>query len=209
MTNDLITADTETANIIKAATSGRVPFLKFKKGIYYLNADKVDAAFLERRFFAYCGDWRRGWRRWEGEKVIDDRMVRVADDPTDPCPREELGDTDQTKWEPAADDEIRDPWCLENQLPVEDIETGERFIIATPSAGGGIAVAVLCGRWASNRRKKLDKGLPIIKLCAGTFSTKKYKDVPKPEFEIVAWENDDAPDEPVDITPLIDDEIPF
>jgi hypothetical protein len=207
MSNDLITADTETVNIIKAATSGKVPLLKYKKGVYYLHGDKVDAGFLEREFFAYCADWRRGWRKWEGEAVVDDRMVRVADDPSDPVERDELDALDETQWKPSADGETRDPWSLEHQLPLEDVETGDRFIFTSTSAGGNIAVPALCSRWASNRRKQLDKGLPIIKLGSGTFNTKKFKDVPRPEFVIVGWEND-TPAEPIDVTPF-DDKIPF
>jgi hypothetical protein len=217
MTNELVTPNSEVANIRKAARGTRPPFVKFKKGIYYINADEVDAAFLKRQFFAYCADWRRGWRKWSGDEVIVDHMVRVADDPEDPCLREELDDRDKTQWKPASDGEIRDPWCLENQLPIEDVETGERFIFATPSAGGGMAVTKLCDRWGFQHDKR-DKGLPIIELGVGTFSTRKYKNVPKPLFKIIAWENGDAPDdEPIDVTPpkdaplkdFVEDEVPY
>src|SRR5262249_4748316 len=91
------------------------------------------------------------------------------------------------------------------QLPVEDIETGERFLFVTTSFGGKIAVEKLCGTYAANIRKGLDKGLPIVRLAVGSMKTKKYGKVPRPEFEIVGWENDTGG--PIDVTPPPDDKV--
>src|SRR5262245_55760200 len=112
----------EAERILKAANTGPAPILKFNKGHYYIGETEVP---LGRQFVAYCGDWRRGWRLWLDGQVVDDRVVRVADDPNEPPERDELDPAhdDETTW-PVVDGEARDPWVFENQLPVEDIETG-------------------------------------------------------------------------------------
>src|SRR5262245_57107949 len=102
-----------------------------------------------------------GWKKWKDGEVIDDGVVRVADDPTKPVERDELDDDDKSTW-PVINGEPRDPWVCENQLPVEDIETGDRFLFVTPTFGGKVAVEQVCKRYASNIRKGLDKGLPTV-----------------------------------------------
>ena len=53
----------EAARIGKAAKGG-TRLIKFRKGEYFLGKDdKLDPG---RIFVAYCGDWRRGWRRCGG-----------------------------------------------------------------------------------------------------------------------------------------------
>lgn len=76
-------------------------------------------------------------------------------------------------------------------LPVEDIETGDRYLFVTSTNGGRIGVETLCEKYAHN----IEKGLPTIKLAIGKFRTKKYGYIPRPDFPIIAWENEDA--EPV------------
>jgi hypothetical protein len=193
-------------NILRAVTTGRVPILRFRKGAYYIGDDEVPGG---KEFIAYAGDWRRGWRKWANDEVVEDRVVRVADDHREPAERDELDDNNRGAW-PVVDGEKRDPWCLENQLPVEDVETGERFLFVTTSVGGKVAIEKICSRYATNIRKGLKWGLPVIKLAVGSFNTKRYGKISRPDFPIVGWENDAGV---LDMTPASDnrlnDEIPF
>jgi hypothetical protein len=142
--------------------------------------------------------------------VVDDRTVRVADDPREPVGRNELGDLDETKWEKGLDGSPRDPWVLENALPVEDVETGERYLFTSTSVGGKIAIEVLCRKYAATLKKKLDKGLPTVALATTDMDTKSYGKVPRPDFVIIGWESDDWDPAIVDVTPPPDDDdIPF
>jgi hypothetical protein len=173
---------------------------------------------LGTEYWAYVSDWRRGWRKWKDDQIVDNRMVRVADDPCPPVERDELDDLDEAQWEDGRDGEPKDPWSCENQLPVESVETGERFLFTSPSFGGKIAVEVLCNKWATAKRKGLDVGLPKVKLAVAVMKTKKYGPVQRPDFAFVGWERE-TDNEPIDITPLspteqkkkdfADDEIPF
>jgi len=205
-TNLPATPDQEADNIYKAANA-RVPILKFRKGKYFIGDDEVP---LGRKFLAYAGDWRRGWRKWKDDQVVEDRIVRVADNRREPAERDELDDQDKDLWEKGLDGKPKDPWSPENQLPVEDIETGERLLFVTTSLGGKIAVEKLCGRYAANIKKGLEKGLPIIELATTDMPTKAFGLVPRPDLVIVGWENDDGGG-PIDVTPpnKMNDEIPF
>jgi hypothetical protein len=201
----------ETDNILKAALAGRTPFAKFKKDHFHISGTKLPPG---TEYFAYCRDWRRGWRKWKDDQVTDDRMARVADDPSEPVERDELDDQDKHNW-PIKDGEQRDPWSLENQLPLENVETGERFIFTSTTAGGRIAIEKLCTHWATSNKKGSQKGLPIIKLDIGKMPTKKYGEVPCPDFKVTGWEND-TPDLVEVMRPALtpatstmDDEIPF
>jgi hypothetical protein len=206
--------DEEASNLYNAAHS-RLPILRFKKGKYYKGAGDGEEVPVGTKYMAYAGDWRRGPRKWWDDQIADDRVVRVADHPAEPPERDELGDQDEKTWEVGLDGKPKDPWTYVNELPIENVETGERLLFSTSSFGGKIAVEKVVGTYATNLKKKLDKGLPIIALAVGEMKTKAYGKVPRPDFVIIGWENDDG--EPVDITPPekksirkdMDDEIPF
>ena len=191
-----------------------MPFLKFRKGKYYIGTGDGEEVPLGRQYWAYCGDWRRGWREWKDDQVVTDLMVRVADDPREPPERDELGSTDESLWEEGLDGGPKDPFSLENQLPVEDAETGERFLFTSSSFGGKIAVEAICKKWATAVRKGLDKGLPKFALAVAEMPTRAYGKVPRPSFVITGWERDDDSGEPIDVTPPprsrdMNDTIPF
>jgi hypothetical protein len=185
---------------------------EFRKGHYYAGAGDGEEVSLRTEYMVYALDWRRGWRKWQDDHVVEDRVARVADHPAAPLERDELDDQDEKTWEVGLDGKPKDPWVLMNELPVENAETGERLLFTTSSFGGKIAVEKVVGTYSVNLRKKLDKGLPIIALAVGEMKTKAYGKVPRPDFPIVRWENDSG--EAVDITPPpkgsdMNDEIPF
>jgi hypothetical protein len=210
------TPDEEADNLYKAAHA-HVPLLRFRKGKYYVGAGDGVEVPLRTEYMVYALDWRRGWRKWFDDQIVDDRVVRVADHPAAPIERDELGDMDESEWETGLDGNPKNPWVLVNELPIEDAETGERLLFTTNSFGGKIAVEKVVGAYSVNLRKKLDKGLPIIALAVTEFNTKAYGKVARPDFIIVRWENDSGGGEVVEIMPPekksirkdMDDEIPF
>jgi hypothetical protein len=180
-------------DVILRETARANPTLRFKEGEYLSGEDKVA---LGRECVAYPLDWTRGWVKWEDKAIVEQRMVRVADDVKLPA-REDLGDDDESLWE-----EGKDPWVFQNILPMDDLETGEYMIFVTSSIGGKIAIETLCNSVGRAYKAGRQFGLPVIKLDTKPFPTK-FGTKPRPHFPIVRWQ---------DLPPLsaeMSDEIPF
>jgi hypothetical protein len=191
--------------ILEAASKGPTPLLKFKKTKFEIGDQEVP---LGTQFIAYCTDWRQGWVKFIGDEKVDERIGRVADG-FHPPERDELGDTDQEEWEPDDDGKLRDPWVFQQYLPLENVKTGERYLFVSSSKGGGIGVEILCHHWAKDIDKGLHRGLPIVKLATGSFHTKKYGAIQRPDFPIVSWPDDDLVAPRIKVVPslgLADDE---
>jgi hypothetical protein len=91
-------------------------------------------------------------------------------------------------------------------LPLENVETGIVVMFTTSTAGGRIAIEELVTDYSTRVLKGTARGLPIIELQIGSFSSKKFeKAIPRPAFPIVGWENPDpatvTPTEPTIIPP--------
>ena len=84
-----------------------------------------------------------------------------------PCPRDELGDMDQSLWEQGLSGKPADPWQSQILLPLQ-AEDGALFIFGTTSITGRRAV----GRLIDECRKMLRRepnDYPVIKLALGSF----------------------------------------
>jgi hypothetical protein len=182
--NNSTSLATVAANLLEATQDNHAPLLKFNKGKFYAGKREVP---LGTKFLAYCADWRKGWVKFKGDEIVDRITGKVADK-FDPGERESLGDLDQSQWE-VRDGKPSDPWSFQHYLPLENAETGERYLFVTQSIGGRIAISNLCNAYARN----IVKGLPTITLGVGTFSTKKYGETQRPEFKIVGWSDASAP----------------
>src|SRR5262249_38943360 len=123
--------ETEAANLL-ATTKSHEKLLKFKKSKFYVMDDEVA---IGREFIAHANQLTTGWIKFQGNAVVERKMGRAADGFVPP-ERNELGDTDQTQWEPR-DGELKDPWTFQHLMPFEDPETGEVLIFTTSSIGGG------------------------------------------------------------------------
>jgi hypothetical protein len=210
--------ETEADNILTAAEedAGFDKLLKFIKGKYYVGPKESRTEIpLGSQFIAHASQWTKCWNKFADGKVVERLMGKVAEGYVPPK-REELGDTDQSKWD-IVDGKPRDPWSLHYILPMEEMERGEIFIFTTPSVGGHIAVADLCKAYAKRAKKGL-RGLPIVRLGATDMPSKNYGMVPRPDFVIEGWDDDAAGggggvDEMKIINATsrgdLDDEIPF
>jgi hypothetical protein len=99
------------------------PFLKFTKIGEFALSDTVVVP-NGTRCIAHVDEAAFGWRKWEGGRPVDERMGRVADCFVPPQ-RQELGDTDQSKWETGDEGERRDPWQFCASVPFTRLDTGE------------------------------------------------------------------------------------
>jgi hypothetical protein len=185
------------ARVLKAASEGPMAIIKFKKGHYFNGEREVP---LKTRYLAYCDAWACGWTKFIDGQPVERNFVVVATVAENKVPdrrdRNGLGDLDKSKWSKDEDGEPSDPWVFQHLLPLEDIETGERLLFATSSIGGEIGVKLLCKKWARNAQL----GLPTIELAVGTYDTKKYRDIPRPDFRVIKRERGSTA-EPVNVAP--------
>jgi hypothetical protein len=162
-----------------AATAQEMRLLKFVRGTFYSGDDEIS---LGRHYVAHVNQLVRGWVKFADGKVVEQRVGLIAEG-FKPPKREELGDTDQSKWEKDAAGTPRDPWTLQYFLPLEDAETGELLTYVTGSQGGISAIGRLCNQFVRNARN----GLPIVRLSAGSYRHKRFGRVEKPDFPVVNW----------------------
>src|SRR5262249_6546437 len=195
--------ETEAANLL-ASIKSHEKLLKFKKGKFYVMDDEVS---IGREFIAHANQLTTGWIKFVGNQVVERKMGRAAEGFVPP-ERDELGDTDQSQWEPR-DGELKDPWCFQHLLPFEDPETGEVLIFTTSSIGGQIATEALARDWAKRLTRTGSRAMPMIRLGVSEMKTKKFGAVARPNFEITGWEDAFAPTVPAGATEEVTISVPY
>ena len=210
---------TEADNILSAVQeeAGFEKILKFRKGDYLIGNDTIP---LGTKYLAHAAAWTKTWIKFVDGKVADRKLYRVARGEKSP-ERQELDDFDLIGRKDA-DGKSNDPWVYQYLLPLENVESGELVIFATPSIGGQQAVRELCDTYAK-RIKKGQHGQPIVQLAVTEMPSKKFGQVPRPNFEVVGWD-DSGIATPKDLAAAVpmrdigkaaakhddmDDEIPF
>jgi hypothetical protein len=173
MSNDLAVKrenDLELVDTMLEETASATPRLLCKKGVWSLLGEEVPAG---REFIAYPQDAMRGFCKWEEDKVVEQRIGRIADRFV--LKREDL---------PEAED-----WKPQVALPLEDPESGEVVLFVSCSVGGKIAVEKLIQ--ATARAVKKGKGdlTPLVRLSTSTFPSPDFGTIIRPEFEIVPRES--------------------
>jgi len=201
----------EIRNLQSAAESeaGLQRMLKFKRGEFMFGDEYVD---LGTEYVAHPVGWTKVWVKFVNKQFIERRVFRVISSPNIPD-RSELGDMDSSKWGPGLQGEHSDPWTLQNMLPLEDPQTGEIVVFYTPSRGGQIAVAELCGTYSRRYSRDSTCGLPVVSLQTTKMKTGQYGLVDRPVFKIERWAKGsgeqvreiEAPTTSSDM----DDDIPF
>jgi hypothetical protein len=160
-------------------------FLKFAKGDWILGEEgkKVSA---DARFVANMDEYYRGWVGWWGGKPTDHLIGRVVDRHHIPA-REELGDTDESKWETEPSGARRDPWARTVYLVLRDGSNDEIVCFTSSSDGGRKAVAKLADRYDRLRQKHKAK-FPVVSLESESYQHGTYGKIFKPRFHITGWE---------------------
>jgi hypothetical protein len=188
----------------------RGDLLKFSDGHWLVGREGLPVD-KERKLVAVgCA---AAWVRWAGGKP-DKYIVRQ---PGVPFPeREELGDLEESAWEPGPDDKPRDPWQTTRFVHLVDPHDASAYTFSTTSWGGRGAVIDLAD--AIQRYRSARPGAsPVVMLEAAPMKTK-FGTKRKPVFKIVDWVgggiNEAEPAKPKLVSNtqsnrLFDDEVPF
>lgn len=210
MNDQALTSNKEAENIESEARedTGFSSMLKFKKGEYYCDGELVP---MGTQYLAHCKAWTKTWIHFVDKKVTERKIYRVALGER-AVERDELSDNDQGTWPRDPNGKPMDPWVLQYLVPFEDQESGNVRIFVAQSFGGRRAVGDLCTAWAKRARRDPKCGQPIIMLAKVNMPTKNWGDVPRPSFEVLAWDDTVQVTKEVEVEKVkqdFDDEIPF
>ena len=203
-------ANPEAQAILDAAQqdAGFDKMLKFKKGDYYREGEVVP---IGTEFVAHAVGWTKTWIKFKDGAVVKREVYRVLRRDR-PLERHELDETDEKLWPKGLDGSPSDPWVFQYLLPMEDTASGDVNIFVTSSFGGRRAVADLCSAWARKASKMGNCGQPIVKVGKIMMPTRKFGNVPRPNFEIIGWDGVREGIREVKTESLkneMDDDIPF
>jgi hypothetical protein len=155
---------------------------------------------------------RAAWVKWNDSKPCEYKM-RIAGKALPE--REELGDTDESKWPLGPDKQAKDPWQNTRFVYLIDPLTAEAFTFSTSSWGGRGAVNDLAAA-ISRVRAARPNAVPLIELQAQPHQTK-FGRKSKPFFKVIEWRGDDLAPPTTAPTPkplpapanAFDDQIPW
>jgi hypothetical protein len=151
---------------------------------------------------------RAAWVKWNDGKPCE-YIMRIAGKALPE--REELGDTDESKWPLGPDKQAKDPWQNTRFVYLIDPLTAEAFTFSTSSWGGRGAVNDLAAA-ISRVRAARPNAVPLIELQAQPHQTK-FGRKSKPFFKVIEWRGDDlAPPTPKPLPApanAFDDQIPW
>ena len=202
---------TDLENILDASKedAGFEKLIKFRKGDFFIGEEAVP---LGTEYIAHAIGWTKCWIKFVDDEVVERKVYRVALGERPP-ERKDLDDLEKGSWPEGIDGSPADPWSLQYLLPLEKTSDGEVVIFTTSSIGGRRAVADLCAAYAKRKAKIASCGQPIVKLAKTEMPTKKFGRVPRPQFEIVGWDDpaSDFNEAPPAVAPEgeFDDSIPF
>jgi hypothetical protein len=202
---------TEIDNILGAAKedAGFEKLIKFRKGDFSIGEEAVP---LGTEYIAHAIGWTKCWIKFVEGEVVERKVYRVALGERPP-EREDLDDLNKDNWPEGIDGKPADPWTLQYLLPLESVADGQVVIFTTSSIGGRRAVADLCAAYAKRKGKSATCGQPKVQLAKAEMPTKKFGRVPRPQFEIVGWDDSasDFDEAPPALIPEgdFDDSIPF
>jgi hypothetical protein len=209
-TTQPLPATVEADNIARAAEqdAGFEKLLKFKKGAYSCDGEDVK---IGTQYVAHCVGWTKCWIKFVDGQVADQRMYRVADG-KEPPQRDELDAKEMIGVKDPKSGLSIDPWVYQHLLPLES-EAGDLVVFVTSSMGGRRAVADLCKQYARRAARTKIAAQPVIKLAVGIMPSKMFGDVPRPNFEIVGWDEHKegirTVKGPDTLKDEMEDEIPF
>ena len=152
MSNEIITATSEVDNLVNAvqAEARFDRLLKFKKGDYKVSDDDVP---LGTEFLVHPAAWLKVWAKFVDKKLVDKKVYCVAKGEK-PIHRNELDALNLSETD-------KDPWSLQDLLPLENLETGEVVIFTTSTVGGKQCVREVVDAY-TKRVRKGRPGQPII-----------------------------------------------
>jgi len=143
-------------------------YFKFGKDGKFVKASDDEEIPEETELVVIYDQIQGGWVKFMGKGNPPERKQGPLFAGFVPPPREELGDTDQSKWEVGLSGKPADPWQFQLLLPLQDIKTGELFIFQTTSRTGRRAADRLIQSCARMMTTEPDV-YPVIKLRISGF----------------------------------------
>jgi hypothetical protein len=157
--------------------------LRFSKHGEWKAGQEQDEVPEGTRLLAYLPGLKLGWVKWE-ENAPTKHLLGLVSEGAFPCPREELGDLDESEWRDLNGQKI-DPWQKTFYLVLLD-ENGEFYTYVTASKGGASAIGVVADRYAKRHRMKPDE-IPIVELHSRSYDHKQYGETFAPDLRITGW----------------------
>jgi hypothetical protein len=182
------------------------PMVKFTKEGAFEVQSTGDKLSDTTSFRARCAETFYGYVKFNGEGEMPDRAMgplyggfKVR--------REDLGDTDESQWEPDQfSGKPRDPWIFQFWLVLEDVTTNELYTFVTSSITGTRAVSNLLRHY--NRLQETKPGAdPIVRLVRSSYEHKKFGTVAIPMFRITGGTVGGPPLPP--LGEALNDALPF
>jgi hypothetical protein len=165
--------------------------LRFNKFGEYVAGKDGEKIPHGTRLAAHMPSLAVGFIRWEDGNPVQFVLGLISEGYLPPR-RDELGYTDQSKWDVDDDGEPRDPWQFSNELVLIDLESDELFTFSTSSKGSLGAIGELCKSHGKHLRMKPDE-VPIVELDVGSYQhpNRNYGEIRFPIFKVVEWVSTD------------------
>jgi hypothetical protein len=173
----------------KAATMHSIVgrLLKFTKFGEFRAGQEEEQIDVGTRMAAHMSSLCVGFQKWADSRPADRVMGPVAQGYVPPK-RDELGDTDKSRWDTFDDGRPRDPWQFTNTIVLVDMETGDLFTFSTASRGGLDAIGQLALKYGERLRQHPDDA-PVVELGCSSYqhSDRKIGEVRIPVLKLVDW----------------------
>jgi hypothetical protein len=148
--------------------------LLFKKGTYERGRDKIEVP-IGTTFRPNPFEFWHGWQKFKDGGVAGLQLCRFYEGL--PASRNDLDDLEESEWE-----DERDPWQENYRIVMKD-EFGDLVTFSTISYGGKLAWEELLEAY----RADISDLWPVVAAKVVYYDTKMYRHIPRPHFEIVAW----------------------
>jgi hypothetical protein len=159
------------------------------------------------KFVARCDQCLIGRMKFNGAGSAPDRRGALWHETFELPPREELGDLDQSKWEPGLDGQPRDPWLEFVELIL--LQGEDVCCFGTQSVTGIRAIRTLLRHYVKMKRKWNGREVyPIVQLVPGSYK-KGVQTVHVPVLTICGETSAADPATPASPAEDLNDDIPF
>jgi hypothetical protein len=153
---------------------------------------------------AHANDIELGFKKWEDNRLLDQRWGHVADRFIPP-PEDELPDNEPHKQ---ADGSMRRPWQFAMVLPITLLNAGGQTYAFGVTSKGGIGAVSAISRAYGKRLQEGLPGLPIVELKSDKYWHRVHHNwVHYPVLLIVGWAGPDG--KPLSLAEELNDSVDF
>ena len=162
--------------------------LTFNKFGEYRAGQEKEEIECGTRMAAHMNSLCVGFQKWEDNRPTDQTMGPIAKGFVPPK-REELGDTDKSRWDTFDDGRPKDPWQFTNTIVLVELDdTANMYTFSTASRGGLDAIGQLSLKYGERLRAHPDE-VPVVELDRDAYkhADRKVGEVRVPILKIVDW----------------------